>query len=479
MMPLLEGIHLPGLLLATLLPWCAGTVAARLIIGVAPLSLLLGHGYLLGQLLLVILLLGWDAAGLTLAFAPLAALLGGATVLGSLPWLRALQRQRSSTIRLGPGAARIPWRHTLWVLPLLLFLAVRGGVLAQEMALRPLFAWDAWMNWVPRAVVWFQHGELTAFGNPDAWLAAPPGTELYTLGNWRAGDYPPAIPLLLLWQMLGANSSDHTLLYLPWLLLPGACALALWGHLRALALPHWTAALALYALLSQPLLATHSALAGYADLWLGAAFSLGAMALAHWQHTGAWRHGLLAITMALMCALLKTPGLGFAALLLGAAVLLLWRPPARWLLASAATLCTLLLLGLLLGLHPRVAELDALLVLDLPWTLPTLTLAPRPLLPYLWQALFVQANWHLLWLLLPTCLLAGLAWRGLASLHSIALLLLVAGFGLLLFLFGFTHYFKEAANFVTLNRTLLYLVPLAVYVAFAQLAPLLASDSSR
>ncbi|MEQ8803845.1 MAG: hypothetical protein RLP45_17560, partial [Haliea sp.] len=256
MMPLLEEINLPGLLVATLLPWCAGAVAARVIIGAAPLSLLLGHGYLLGQLLVVILLLGWDAAGLTFAFAPLAALLGGVTVLGSLPWMRRFQRQRRSH-PLWPGAMRVHWRHMLWLLPLLLFLTVRGSAMAQEMALRPLFAWDAWMNWVPRAVVWFQHGELTAFGTPDAWLAAPPATELYTLGNWRAGDYPPAIPLLLLWQMLGADSYDHTLLYLPWLLLPGACALALWGHLRALDLPHWATALALYALLSQPLLTTH------------------------------------------------------------------------------------------------------------------------------------------------------------------------------------------------------------------------------
>lgn len=478
-MPLLEGISLPGLLLANLLPWYLGSLSARIILGPAPLSLLLGHGYLLGQLLLVATMLGWNAAGLELGFAPLASLLGGAAALATLPLLRDLCHMPPATLRLWRRPALPHWRHALWLLPLLLFLAVRGGTLAQELALRPLFAWDAWMNWVPRAVVWFHHGTLTPFESPDTWLAAPRGSAIYTLGNWRASDYPPAVPLLLLWQMLAAGSHDHTLLYLPWLLLPGACALALWGHLRALDLPAWAAALALYALLSQPLLATHSALAGYADLWMAAAFGLGAMALAHWQHTGAWRFGLLALFLAVLCALLKTPGLGFGGLLVGAAILLLWRPAPGWLLAAGAAAFTLLLAGLLLGLHPAAAELDALLVLDLPWTLPTLSLAPRPLLPYLWEALVVQANWHLLWLLLPTCLLAGLASRGPASLHSIALLVLAAGFGLLLFLFGFTDYFREAANFVTLNRTLLYLAPLAVYVAFAQIAPLLAPEPPR
>ena len=476
MLPLFEGINLLGLALATLLPWYAGALGARILIGPAPLSLLLGHGYLLGQLLPVALLLGWDAAGYRLAFGPLAGLLGGVALLANLVLLSAARGRPGAAPGQAPAATGPRWQHALWLLPLLVFLAVRGGVLVQELALRPLFAWDAWMNWVPKAIVWFQHGELTPFASPDAWLAAPPGADIYTLGNWRASEYPPAVPLLLLWQMLGAGSHDHTLLYLPWLLLPGACALALWGHLRALDLPHWAVALALYALLSQPLLATHSALAGYADLWLAAAFGLGAMALAHWQHTGAWRYGLLAMLLALLCLLLKTPGLGFAALLVGAGVLLRWRPPPRPLLAAGAGVGVLLLAGLLLGLHPAAADLEPLLVLNLPWTLPTLTLAPRPLLPYLWEALLVQANWHLLWLLLPACLLTGLRERGLASLHSIALLLLAAGFGLLLFLFGFTHYFQEAANFVTLNRTLLYLAPLAVYVAFAQLAPLLAPE---
>ncbi|MDX1269321.1 MAG: permease, partial [Oceanisphaera sp.] len=45
------------------------------------------------------------------------------------------------------------------------------------------------------------------------------------------------------------------------------------------------AALAVFALLSQPLANTHVALPGYADLWLGVAFALGAMALAEWHRS--------------------------------------------------------------------------------------------------------------------------------------------------------------------------------------------------
>ena len=352
-----------------------------------------------------------------------------------------------------------------------MFLAERGFTLTEELALRPLFAWDAWMNWVPRSVVWFHHQALTSFVLPEDWLASPPEAMTYTLGNPRANLYPPGVPLLLLWPMLAAGTHDHTLLYLPWLLLPVAGSAALWGHLRQQQLPAPICALAVFALVSQPLANTHAVLPGYADLWLAVAFGLGGMALAQWQISGNGRWGLLAAAMALCCALFKVPGFGFALLLVAAAGLLVWRPPARWLIYSGGVALALLTCGLLLGLHPDASQFATNhLVLDLPDPLPTLRLAPAPLLPLLWDSLFVFANWHLFWLLLFTCLAMSFLLRRGESLEDVALLVFTAGFCLLLAIFGLSHYFKQAANGVTLDRTLLYVVPLGVYVAFAQLA---------
>lgn len=459
----LQDIAPMALGIALLLPWISGMVAVRALIGPGPVTLLLGHGFLLGQLLVILLLLAWNAAGLTLSFVPLASTLAALTGMALVLQLRRITWQ-------GPSVT-LGWRDALWAIPLLLFAAERGFSLSAELALRPLFAWDAWMNWVPRAEVWFHQGTLTAFVLPEQWLSAAPDANLYTLGNERANLYPPGIPLLLLWTMLAAGTPDHTLLYVPWILLPAACGIALWGHLRQLALPRPGCALAVYALLSQPLANTHAALPGYADLWLAVAFGMGAMALMQWQITGNRRFGLLALCLALCCALFKVPGLAFAGLLVAGSVVLLWRPPARWLRWSVAAALLLLTTGLVLGLHPDLAQRTAeYLVLTLPGALPTLRVYPAPLLPLLWDSLFVFGNWHLLSLLLLASLTASLLLRGLRSLHNIALLLFVAGFGLLLFVFGLTQYFKEAANGVTLDRTLLYLAPLAVYIAFAQIA---------
>jgi hypothetical protein len=455
--------HLPALAIALLLPWLAGTVTVRRIVGPAPATLLLGHGFMLGQLLVILLALAWNRAGLTFAFTPMAITLAGFSAIIALA-----QNWRDVSHRRG---LVLGWRDALWLVPLALFLAERGVALTQEILLRPLFAWDAWMNWVPRAVVWFHQGAMAPFVLPEAWLTASADTMPYTLGNPRANLYPPGIPLLVLWQMLAAGTHDSTLLYLPWLLLPAALALALWGHLRQHDVPRPFCALAVFALLSQPLANTHVALPGYADLWLGVAFALGAMALAEWHRSNHWRWGLLAATLALCCALFKVPGLGFAGLLVVGAGVLAWKPPERWITWAVVTALALLLIGLLVGLHPASAQFLAdNLAIPLPEPLPTLRIAPAPLLPLLWDNMFLYGNWHLFWLLLAGSLAATIYTRHSDALRNIACLMFVGGLGLLLAVFGLTHYFNQVANGVTFDRSMLYVVPLGVYVAFALLA---------
>lgn len=473
-MPLLEGIHPIGLAIALLLPWASGLTLLGAFMTDSRPAVLLGHGYMVGQIIVIVLLLVQDALGFGVSFLPPAVMLAAITLFsGAAWWLR-------SSRKVLPAPDRSALRHLLWLLPLCWFLFDRGSVLASELMTRPLYAWDAWMNWVPKAVVWFDQAELTPFVSPEEWLQSLPGAEVYTLGNWRASEYPPGIPLLLLWVMLGAGTSDHTLLYLPWLILPLALALAIWGHLRNRAAAPWLAALAVYAWLSQPLPNTHAVLAGYADLWMAAAFCLGAMALDEWQATDDLRYGALALLMAYACAMFKLPGLAFAGILVAAAIVVSWRPSVRLLSWAVAIGMTCLLVGLIAGMWPGLWQAgEQPITLGLPWGLPTLRIQPSPLLPYLWESLFVQANWHLLWLLVIVFSSFGLAARGVDILHNIALLAFLGGLGFLLAVFGFTHYFEQAVNGVTFNRALLYLSPLAVFMAFQQILPWFARASEN
>lgn len=475
-MPLLEGLSVTGLLVAICLPWLIGALGVQRLAGrhLGPAGVI-GYGFFLGQLLIVALLLAWNETGATLAFTPLAwSMTALAVGIGGLVYR---QRHREPA---GSWRARMPdWRWPTWLccLILLALILFRFAVMAQELALRPVFAWDAWMNWVPRAIVWFEHQELTDFVLPPEWLSANAGEEVYSLGNWRASEYPPGVPLILLWSMLGAGTSDHTLLYLPWLFAPAAFALALWSHLYHRGGPALSL-LAAYLFMSQPLSNTHSMLVGYADLWLALYFSLGIIVADH-VHRHRRNCGLslplIGLLLAAGCMLMKTPGLIFGAVVAMTIFAVALRLPARsW---GRLSLIGLVAIALLLaaGMLPGILG-DGDWTLPLPSILPDLKIQPRPLLPILLNSLFISTNWHLLWGFLLLAGLAALRTRGRSTLDRPALAGLVAAGGLLVFVFGFTHYFRQAENLVTLNRTLLYLVPLAVYLIGTWLATALRPD---
>lgn len=470
--PLLEGMHLTGWLVALLLPWLSGSLLVAAVVPRAPWPLVLGHGYLAGQLAAILSLLAIDAVGLSMSFAVPAVLLAILAAIGGLAWWR--QGGRPTPPRLDRSSL---W-HLLWFVPLALFVAERGGVMVQELALRPLFAWDAWMNWVPRAVVWFHYETLTPFVAPNEWLLRSSDDLVYTLGNRRASEYPPGVPLLLLWQMLGAGTSDHTLLYLPWLLLPAAVAMALWGHLRLGGTPASLAALAVYALLSLPLLDIHAVLVGYADLWLAAAFGLGAMAISANSGVRHSRYLVLAGLAAAACISFKTPGLAFSAILITGVLASVSGVSPQWRSWCGMSLVGITLAVLIAGwLLPAGWPIDGL-KLTLPGALPELVFKVQPLLPYLVETALLDANWHLLWpLFLVTIAVSAVVGRGQAF-SELGTLSLLAGIAFLITIFGLTQYFWQVKSAVTFNRAVLYLVPLMIFVTFQRIGQCLDANSS-
>jgi hypothetical protein len=472
-MALFEGIDLTGLIVALLLPWLTGVALVAAALPGTRWSIVVGQGYLVGLMVVIAVLLSLDGLGAHLSFEAPAVILGLVALLAVIPWWR-----QGGRIRPEWPKGRQFW-HLVWILPLLAFLIERGGVLAQELVLRPLFAWDAWMNWVPRAVVWFHHESLTPFELPSEWLEQSSDSVVYTLGNRRASEYPVGVPLLLLWHMLGAGTADHTLLYLPWLLLPATMALALWGHLRESGTPVAIAALAVYALLSLPLLEVHAMLAGYADLWLAAAFGLGAMALSTAARTNCPRYLLLVGQAALACFAFKTPGLFFGSLLALGIVLNWLNVSARWVSVAGMVLAGGVVAALLAGWLLPAGWPHGGLTLPLSGALPDLDLMAQPLLPYLLESVLIDANWHLLWPLLLLVLIAAVVVEGRRAFEAPDMLLLLAGLAFLIAVFGFTHYFRQAVNSVTFNRALLYLVPLMVYVSFHALGSWIGGGSRR
>lgn len=422
------------------------------------LPMLLGYGHIVGLLLVALLMLLVDALGLKLSFP----LLGGLLVMVTLSGLLLRTRWKS-----GPYSYPYPpivspeprWLRWLALLLLALLLARWIGF-ALEVVWRPLFPWDAWMNWAPKARVWFEHRELVPFVPLHEWLQQRE-PDVYTLGVWH---YPPLVPLLQLWPALALDRWDESLINLPWLSGGVALGLAFYGQLRLLGCGFGHALLFTYLLLSLPILNVHIVLAGYAELWIVIFYLPATLALLRWYRERDPRQGLLALTFALSLPLIKIPGLVWLASFLPAlAVLLL---PLRWLIALAATTLLLIAWYLAVGWQFDLPGLGTVALTTERLSVPRLLDTPLSYEPAVWAALRTHlglyANWHLLgWLLPPILLLAVFRHPRERTVWAVTTLLLTG----LLFL-GLVFFFSERADWIidgtTTNRALLHVMPLAV-----------------
>jgi len=359
-----------------------------------------------------------------------------------------------------PSASIARWMHVPLGI-LIASLVFRGWIVAREIWLRPLYPWDAWSAWAVKPKVWFLLGHYVPFVSPGDWLRAW-HENVHTEVAWH---YPNALAWIEVWFASAADGWVEPLINLPWLGLWVALLLGHYGQWRALGLDRTRALLCIYALGSLPLLTVHAALAGYADLWVAAAFGFSVLSWVRWLR---WRDRGQLCT-ALICAVvlpwLKMEGWIWATCLLGAIGFgTLPRRWQSWLGTSAAVLFVALFpLGGLrfLCLHAGVQTADGsaaipaigplALLLKLQWRSGALTSTV--------ETLFAQPNWNLLWWLAPAVL--AWRWRELVAhdwLRLPALLLGVCSASLLV-LFFFTDASVWAQSYTAINRLVLQLAP--------------------
>jgi hypothetical protein len=314
------------------------------------------------------------------------------------------------------------------------------------------------MNWAPKAIVWSHYNALVPFTTADQWLSSDHETALYTL---RAATYPEMVPLTLLWNMLGAGVSDHSLIYLSWPLLLLSLCVAIFGFARLFGLRPLPALIAAYLVCSLPFANVHTALAGYADLWMATAFVFAMCSVQALLTTRDPRYLVLTLLMCLACVMLKRPGVVLAGIAL-LTLLVCWLRTGPWLLLGGAIA---LLITMWVGIDVTLPLLGRVSLSTTYVSLPVIgeiTIEYHDVSARFLQTFFLSANWNLLiYLAVPAALLATFqprAWHGLK----------VTGLGLLLalvFLFvtyNFSYHYRNAENFTALNRSLLFVMPLVV-----------------
>ena len=353
----------------------------------------------------------------------------------------------------------------------------RGSLLVGEVLLRPTFPWDAWDAWAVKAKAWFLLGHYAPFVAPANWIARNDIT-LYTGPAWA---YPSGLSWLQVWFASAAGDWIEPLVNLPWAALWLGLLLGHYGQWRALGLARTRALVFVYVLGSLPLLETHVALAGYADLWVGTVFGFGILAWLRWQEQGDRAQLVLALICASILPLLKLEGSVWSISLVMA--IAFGALPTRWRWRAAALAAALAILIVLVGQSyvlfaaigwvksgSRVVDIPVIGTLALAWH-GTAALGIA-------HSLFVQANWHVLWwLVLP---IAIWRWRALRASDALSLCALLLGlcFSLLMFLFLFTDAAEWAESFTAINRLVMHIVPgVVTLLALLLRGPVLPSES--
>ncbi|HKE40972.1 MAG TPA: hypothetical protein VKG21_14115 [Casimicrobiaceae bacterium] len=442
-----------ALSLGVALPWVLGFAALASIgwpraepAGTA-LALRIGFGYLVGAVLITMWMRGLSMLGIAFGWMsigiPLIAVAAGLLFyalrsqrLSLVDTRRALVSAVSPTL---PSTQRIVW------IALLAWLALRFGLLAAEVAWRPLYPWDAWIQWATKARVWYELGRIVPFVRGDEWLAGAGGAYFDASPN-----YPATVPLLQVWTCVALGRWDDSAMNWPWLAMLVSLTVAVYGVLRGEGVAPLIALLGAYFIASLPLLDVHVALAGYADLPMAAVYTLAALATYRWCLRRDAADGVVALFLALACPLIKNPGWIWALTLVpGVVIALMPRRGVRVVVIGFGL--TALIALLLARTEPVVQGYHLHLEFAAGWA-------------QLIKAYFLMGNWNLLFYGVIVVFALGarrLLERPLVALAAIA----TAGLGFLFFVFAFTQAGYWLADLTTANRATLHLAPLLVTLA--------------
>jgi len=405
-----------------------------------------GYGYIIGALLLTFWMRGLSAAGLRFGwlsiglplFAIITLMIVWAARRGriSLPAIRA-----TLTALVAPPMAF--WQRVLWI-ALIALLLVHFALMAAEVAWRPLYPWNAWVQWATKARVWYEFGHIVPFVRADVWLAGADGAYFDAAPN-----DPGTVPLLQVWTSVALGRWDDSAMNWPWLAILAALVAAVYGALRGEGVAPLLALSGAYLLASLPLVDVHVALAGYADLPMCAAYTLAAIAFYRWALRRDRRDAVIALFLAGACPLIETSGWIWAATLIpGVVIALLPRRGPRIVgIGSALAALTLLVLA---RTEPAILGYRLHLTFAPAWA-------------QLVKSYYLMGNWNLLWY--AVIALVAFGWRRLREPPLLPLTAVTtAGLSLLFFAFAFTEAAVWLPDLSTANRATLRIAPLLVFL---------------
>lgn len=164
-----------------------------------------------------------------------------------------------------PGLPR--WQKVIGTAAILLAL-INLGLAGGYAVITPFVSWDAWTHWILIARHWVGQDAISPLMGLAEWLDSPPGEGRFVI-SWNS---PVFLPVLVTWSADLAGGWDECQLSALWPATNVAIVLCTAGWLRWRAVNWAGCAVGGYVASGIPMIVAHTALAGYADIWLAGAF---------------------------------------------------------------------------------------------------------------------------------------------------------------------------------------------------------------
>jgi hypothetical protein len=438
------------LFFAISLPWLSGVVLICYLCHLQrewlPRTIIAGYGYLLGMILTTLIMRAVPLSAHFISAALIILCCYPATVL----WHQTSVSKSRLISSIHLNKIKFNWSVMLAV-GIAGLITLHIYLLAIDILLKPLFAWDAWATWSVKARTWFELKQIVAFVDRPTWLSQIDHSS-HVLDAWH---YPDTVPLIQTWVALMINHWDDTLINLPWLFCFIALGLGFYGQLCLLQIPNIMKLISVYLLISLPLFNAHVAVAGYADLWLSTAYSFLTLALIQSMITQSSTQFILAVSLAFCVALIKTEGV----------VLLLTVIP-MWVAIrlSSAILKRLVVacVALLIGLSAVLYFFNEM-HLSIPY-LGNFVISYHPVWDSVLTNYFELPVWHLLCYLTLIGLLFTTFVPSLpGNQRKLVLILPVTLLCYLFVLFFLTQNYSWAEQYSSINRITLHLLPSIIF----------------
>src|SRR6266542_246490 len=136
-------------------------------------GLRLGYGYFIGALALTLWMHALSATGVAFGRVSIGAALLVA-IIALFAWAMRRNRISVAAVRHAISALVRPppprWQQWAWML-VLAWLGLRFASVAADVMWRPLYPWDASVQWATKARVWYELGRIVPFVRADIWLS--------------------------------------------------------------------------------------------------------------------------------------------------------------------------------------------------------------------------------------------------------------------------------------------------------------------